>query len=170
MRLFVAINWGIETRERFIALREELRSHSQRGNFSLDENLHLTLVFLGECDTKQIAAAKAAMNAVRFEPFNAVIDRMGRFRRDGGDTWWAGLRGDKPLMILQQELSDRLREAGFKLENRKYSPHVTLGREVVTNYAIGKIEPFVETVTGFELMKSERIGGKLTYMAISEKR
>jgi 2'-5' RNA ligase len=170
MRLFIAINFSVETRGRLIALREDLRSHSQRGSFSLDANLHLTLAFLGECDTKQTAAAKQALNAVGFAPFSAAVERVGRFKRDGGDIWWAGLREDKPLMNLQRELSNSLRAAGFALESRKYSPHITLGREVVTDYAFSGIEPFGETVGAIDLMKSERIGGKLTYTAIYEKR
>jgi hypothetical protein len=36
----------------------------------------------------------------------------------------------------------------------------------VTDYAIVKIEPFGETVSAIDLMKSERIGGKLTYTPI----
>jgi 2'-5' RNA ligase len=166
MRLFIAINFTFDTCERLIALREELRARSRRGNFSRDENLHLTLVFLGECDAGQAADAKAAMDAVAFEPFDVAIDRVGRFKRDGGDIWWAGLREDAPLTGLQRGLSERLRQAGFALESRKYSPHITLGREVVTDYAPHQIEPFGETVSAIELMKSEHIGGKLTYTAI----
>jgi 2'-5' RNA ligase len=110
------------------------------------------------------------MNAVRVEPFNAVIDRIGRFKRHGGDIWWAGVREDTPLMSVQRELTTRLTAAGFTLEMRRYSPHITLGREVVTDYAFGKIEPFGERGESIELMKSERVSGKLTYTAIYEKR
>jgi 2'-5' RNA ligase len=63
MRLFVAINFNDDTRSRLLALGEEIRSHSVRGNFSAPENLHLTLAFLGECDPQQTAAAKAAIDA-----------------------------------------------------------------------------------------------------------
>jgi len=90
--------------------------------------------------------------------------------RDGGDIWWAGLREDKPLMDLQRGLSDNLRAAGFALESRKYSPHITLGREVVTDAKPWRIEPFGETVGAIDLMKSERIRGKLTYTAIHSRR
>jgi 2'-5' RNA ligase len=73
-------------------------------------------------------------------------------------------------MSLQRELAARLIVAGFTLETRWYSPHITLGREVVTDYAFGKIEPFGERVESIELMKSEHISGKLTYTAIYGKR
>ncbi len=56
--------------------------------------------------------------------------------------------------------------AGFTLDKRKYSPHVTLGREVVADWSPRRVEAFGETVSSIELMKSERVQGKLTYMAI----
>ncbi|MDR1158471.1 MAG: RNA 2',3'-cyclic phosphodiesterase [Oscillospiraceae bacterium] len=163
MRLFVAINFNDNTRGGLLALRDELKAKSPRGHFSLPENLHLTLAFLGECDKKQLVAAKSAMNAVNFEPFDVTIERIGNFR---GDLWWAGCRATPQLSAIQQALSDNLRKAGFMLENRKYSPHITLGREVITDVTPWTIKPFGETVGKLDLMKSERIGGKLTYTAI----
>jgi 2'-5' RNA ligase len=170
MRLFIATNFNSGTRLRLLALRDDLRSRSERGNFSLPENLHLTLAFLGKCGERQLSAAKAAMDAAAFPPFSADIGRLGRFRREGGDIWWAGIRESEALLGLQRELTERLITAGFSLERRKYSPHITLGREVVTDAVPWRIEPFGETVTAIELMKSERIVGKLTYTAIYEKR
>ena len=170
MRLFIAINFSDETRSQLLALRDELRIRSVRGNFSSPENLHLTLAFLGECDAGQLQSAKTAMDAVSFSPFELSARRVGRFRRDGGDIWWVGLGESNELLGLQRELTDKLINAGFSLDKRKYTPHVTLGREVVTDAVPWNIEPFGETVKGIELMKSERIGGKLTYTAIYGKR
>jgi len=165
-RAFIAINFSANTRSRLLGLRDELQSNSRYGKFSPPENLHLTLAFLGECDAKQTAAAKAVLDALTFEPFAITIDHVGHFKRDGGDIWWAGVRDNTALSNLQSELTARLHGSGFMLENRKYSPHITLARGVVSEYVFGKTEPLRETVTGVELMKSERISGKLTYTAI----
>ena len=170
MRLFIAINFNSGTKAGLISLRDDLRACSKRGNFSVPENLHLTLVFLGECDVKQAAAVKTAMDAVVSGPFYISIEQIGRFRAGGGDIWWAGANGGKELLELQRDLTGMLTEAGFKLEKRKYSPHITLGREVVTDKSPRELEPFGETVSSIELMKSERISGKLTYTAIHQKR
>ena len=166
MRLFIAINFTNETRSRLLALRDELRGKSERGNFSAPENLHLTLAFLGECDGKQTSAVKSVLSAVSFEPLDITIDCIGRFKRDGGDIWWAGVRDNKALSDVQKTLTSGLYANGFVLDNRKYSPHITLGREVVTDVKPWAIEPFGETVGTIDLMKSERINGKLTYTAI----
>jgi 2'-5' RNA ligase len=169
MRLFIAINFNPDTRSRLLALRDELRSRSERGNFSLPENLHLTLAFLGECTPKQSSDAKAAIDPISFAPFDIIIDRVGRFKRDGGDIWWASGEPPVRLISLQRDLTDKLISAGFSLDKRKYSPHITLGREVVTDASPWSVEPFGETVCKIDLMKSKRIAGKLTYTAIHTK-
>jgi 2'-5' RNA ligase len=163
MRLFVAINFNDETRSRLVTLREELRSYSKGGNFTLTENLHLTLAFLGDCDMGQTIKAKAAMDAVTFEPTTIAVESIGNFR---GDLWWAGIKITPQLTKLQGDLSQALENNGFILEKRRFSPHITIGRKVITDVKPWPIEPFSEVVERIDLMKSERIKGRLTYTAI----
>lgn len=164
MRLFIAINFTTETRERLIALREELRSRSQRGKFTLDENLHLTLAFIGEVNPKQTKKIKTIMDTVTFDPFQTTVEQLGTF--SCGTLWWAGLRADKPLMNLQREVEHKLALCGFEMDGRDYHPHITLGREVITDSKPWRFEPFGETVKIIDLMKSERVGGNLTYTSV----
>jgi len=185
MRLFIAINFNDATRSRLVSLRDELHKASSRGRFTHPENLHLTLAFLGECNEQQTTFVMTAMNTTSFKPFELSIDRIGRFKRSGSDifssfasqnpppaarllsgTWWAGVCENKVLLELQQNLTDRLWKNGLECDKRKYSPHITLGHEIITQAQPRQIEPFGEMVTCIELMKSERIGGKLTYTAI----
>lgn len=166
MRLFIAINFNNETRSRLLTLRDEIRSKSQRGRATLPENLHLTLVFLGECDDKQADVIKSVLDTVSSEPVDIKIDCVGRFKRDSGDIWWAGLQESKTLIILHGDLTEKLIATGFSLDKRKFNPHITLGREVVTDTKPWQIEPFGEMVSKVDLMKSERINGKLTYTVI----
>ena len=116
MRLFIAINFSIDVISRLIALREELRSNSQSGNFSRDENLHLTLAFIGEVSPRKVDKIKAIMDTVIYDPFDVTIDRLGTFSR--GTLWWAGLREDKPLMDLQREVEHKLALCGFEMDGR----------------------------------------------------
>jgi 2'-5' RNA ligase len=166
MRLFVAINLSEAMRSRLFALTSELRTRSSSGNFCLPENLHLTLAFLGECDASQAKAAENAMEAVCFEPFGAQAEHIGRFRRDGGDIWWAGLQKSQPLLDLQRELMGNLSAEGFALEKRPFKPHITLARKVITDASPWQIEPFGETVMAIDLMRSDRVAGKLEYTSM----
>jgi 2'-5' RNA ligase len=167
MRLFIAINFNKETRARLLALRDELQSRSERGNFTLPENLHLTLAFIGEVSPKKIDKIKAILETVTFEPFEVTINRLGTFTR--GTLWYAGLHESKPLMDIQHEITHKLALCGFEMDGRKYTPHITLGSEVITDTTPWQIEPFGETVSSIDLMKSERVNGKLTYTTIYTK-
>ena len=164
MRLFIAINFNNETRSCLLTLCDELRGKSQSGKFSMPENLHLTLAFIGEVSQKKVDTIKAIMDTITFSPFAVTIDRLGTFSR--GTLWWAGLREDKPILDLQHEVEHKLALCGFEMDGRKYHPHITLGRQVVIDMKPWQIEPFGETVGTIDLMKSERIGGKLVYTAI----
>ena len=64
MRLFIAINFNNETRSRLLALCDELRANSRGGNFTSMENLHLTLVFIGEVSPKKVDKIKAILETV----------------------------------------------------------------------------------------------------------
>ncbi len=166
MRLFVAINFNEKTRALLCDSQESLRASAKRGRFTHPNNLHLTLVFLGECDIQQFQAAKDALSPVSFTPFELVVEKIGRFKRNSGDLWWAGIRLTEELQALQSDVAHRLRSAGFSLESRAYKPHVTLAREVIGVRDVEGLAPFGEIVSSIDLMKSERINGRLTYTPV----
>jgi len=166
MRLFIAINFDDHTRSRLVALQDELRSYSERGGFVSPESLHLTLVFLGECNDLQTENIKRIMDETSFELFNMQFEKLGRFKRDYGDIWWVGVHENPTLLDLQRSLSDKLIRAGFSLDRKKYTPHITLARKVVTTMSPRQTEVFKQTVSRIDLIKSERINGVLTYSSI----
>jgi len=168
MRLFVAINFTDETRDRLVGLCEKLRGISSRGRFTLPENLHITLIFIGECNAAHTDSIKTVMDRIVYAPFELEIDRLGCFKRNGGDIWWAGIRENKMLNELYKSLTSELRNHRIAFDDKKFNPHITLGREVSIKSQPRQIEPFTEKVAKIELMKSERIAGKLTYTSIHE--
>ncbi len=166
MRLFIAINLSTSTKLGLVNVQDELRRNSRRGRFGPQENFHLTLAFLGECQSEQTTTVKDAMTSVSFEPFELSVDSIGRFKRPGGDIWWAGIKRCRQLMKLQNDITDALINRGFSLESRPYNPHITLGRQVVTDYKFDFLAPFGETVSIIDLMKSQRVNGELVYTSI----
>ena len=168
MRLFIAINFPDTVKSAIAKVRNDLQASALHGNFSFDENLHLTLVFLGECNTRQLQNIMSVMDDTRFAELTLTIERSGYFKRDSGNTWWVGLKENKSLSVLQADLTKRLQQKGFTLESRKYRPHVTIGREVKmrAEFVHPEVPQVSFKVTGVELMKSERINGKLVYTPI----
>jgi 2'-5' RNA ligase len=167
MRLFIAIDFPDEVKDTLYSLSEKLRAQSRQGNFSRRENQHLTLSFLGE--TGKVDKIQRAMDRAAGGAFSLETGRLGRFRRDGGDVWWIGLKENPPLTALQKRLSSLLEQEGFPQEHREYRPHLTLGRQVLFPPGIDKsiMEWYVPSmqipVNQLSLMKSERIGPKLVY-------
>jgi len=166
MRLFIAINFDEETKQNILDVQRRLREFGE-GNFSRPENLHLTLAFLGEVAPARVAAVHKAMDSVTLRPMKLTFDNVGCFKRDGGNIWWIGLAENKALSDVQKELADSLLAGDFRLESRRFSPHITLAREVRLTVQpdrkalLGK--PFFAQVNAISLMCSERIGDVLTY-------
>ncbi|MDR1832868.1 MAG: RNA 2',3'-cyclic phosphodiesterase [Fusobacteriaceae bacterium] len=171
MRLFIAINFPADVRESLRTLITELRDNAISGTFSAANNLHLTLAFLGECDSRETALVKSVLKRLAFAPFSLTLEKTGRFRREGGDVRWIGVGKNDALTQLQRDLCERLREAGFRVDDREFRPHVTLGRGVNLRQGYSPPEPAALTfdVISVALMKSERIQGKLTYTAMYNK-
>ncbi len=146
-----------------------------QGNFTRRENLHLTLAFLGEIPPAGVENIKQAMDKVSAGQFSLVISHLGQFKRNGGDIYWLGIEKNTSLLNLHTQLSRELRGAGFKLEERGFKPHLTLGRQIILSPAFDqaefsrKIPPLSQEVDRISLMKSERIAGKLTYTEIYSK-
>ena len=103
------------------------------------------------------------MDEISFEPFEITFDRTGFFTGDSSDTWWLGVKENRSLMNLQAALHEALLERGLRLEKRRYRPHVTLARRVITSSPAGPVEPFKTTVSAISLMLSERHGNSMVY-------
>ena len=169
LRLFIAINFKAETRAVLAEWRDELQAVASRGRFSPDENLHLTLAFLGECDNEQLELVKSVLAETEFEAFEISVGRLGRFRRRGGDIWWAAAEESAELIVVQGDLYSRLMAAGFALEEREFVPHITLGRNVKTTIEPWSVEPVYEAVSQIDLMLSEHIEGRQIYTVLASK-
>ncbi|HOB20907.1 MAG TPA: RNA 2',3'-cyclic phosphodiesterase [Candidatus Atribacteria bacterium] len=173
MRLFIAVNFDDETKERIKAVQDRLRAVS-RGSFTHTDNFHLTLVFIGEVHPNQVASIRQAMDDTAGAPTELTFDHTGCFRRDGGDIWWIGLKRNVVLEKLHHDLSDKLTAQGFNLQDRQFKPHVTLARRVVPEREVDRSsllgDPFATGVSAISLMKSEHIQGKLTYTEIYRKK
>ena len=170
MRLFLAIEFDDAVKDMLAQTASMLRDKSMRGRFTRRENFHLTLVFLGETD--RVSAVRQAMHAAQSPPFTLRICGSGVFRRSGGDIVWAGVEKDEALLSLQSDPSVALRANGFRVEDRGYTPHLTLGRDVVLQKGVVEVPRPPETdvkVDAITLMRSERIDGKRTYTPIYRK-
>ncbi len=162
MRLFLAINFDPATKEKLLKIQRRLMECAT-GNFARPENLHLTVVFLGEVG--ETGAILQSMNTRFNAPVTLEFDRVGTFRRN---LYWVGTLPSPALDALYRGLVDDLTRAGFSGDwPDRLVPHITIAREVALRGQPDlAFEPFSVTARRLSLMKSERIGGKLTYTEV----
>lgn len=123
-RLFVAVRPPEEVRERLLELMEgvpDLR-------WQQDEQLHLTLRFIGEVERPLAEDLAAELERVRFEPFSLSLHGVGTFERHRRGALWAGVQPKDPLKALSAKVERACQSVGLQPERRAYHPHITLAR------------------------------------------
>jgi RNA 2',3'-cyclic 3'-phosphodiesterase len=172
MRLFIAVNFDDAVRKRFLEIQTRLRSQCTRGNFTRPENLHLTLAFLGETPEAKVALILKIIEDVQAlpeaMPFEVYFNHTGCFTHSHKELWWVGADENCPalnrLKTIHSKLIKRLLDVNFSVDNRSFNPHITLGREIKhSEKIILKCDEIKVKVDHLSLMKSEHIGGILTY-------
>lgn len=174
MRLFTAITFNDELKDYLAGISDKLKLLTVGGSFTLRDNYHLTLNFIGE--TERVNEVREVMRrAVKATELGGILlqtGELGRFRRREGDICYISVKKDPVLFMLQRELAGRLKEAGFNVEMAEYKPHLTLSRRTVFADRFDE-KLFQNSITGktmvserISLMKSERVNGRLTYTEI----
>ena len=132
LRTFIAVDLGKAIRDRIVALQETLARTGTEVKWVEPENLHVTLLFLGEVDDREVprVCRIVAEAAARQPAFPLAVETVGCFpnpRRPR--VVWAGVgEGTRGLVALHDSLETPLLELGYRREERRYTPHITLGR------------------------------------------
>lgn len=166
-RLFIAINFPPDIKASMVTCIENLKIKAVRGNFTREENLHLTLAFIGESD--RFADAAKIMEEIAAQPILLSFGKVGKFAHNRGDLYWLGTQHSSVLFALQSALTKKLIAAGFEIEARPFRPHITLGREVVAQNINIEVPEMSFMVNHIELMQSCRENGKLCYLTLYQK-
>ncbi|MDD4716200.1 MAG: RNA 2',3'-cyclic phosphodiesterase [Oscillospiraceae bacterium] len=172
MRLFIAILLDDAVKNGICSVMETIRAHAVRGNFTRRENLHLTLIFLGETEREKLPVLQSAMEEAAGEPFSLEFCGLGYFCRREGPLYYLEAHGNSALSALQTRLKEALFSRGFQMEGKAFRPHLTLGRTVVLEreFSTAGILPHLpeQLVSGFCLMESKRAAGRLVYTRLLE--
>ena len=150
MRLFIAVNLSDEMKGALLDLQSELYDHGVRGRYTTEENLHLTLAFIGEYPDAE--PVLDAISEVSFKPFELTLDGMGRF----GDLWWAGMKESVPLTAVVRRIRRALAEHEIPFDRKRFSPHITLIRKSSGELPGAHPKLVSMTVETVSLMRSDR--------------
>lgn len=140
-RLFVAIRPPEPIRLRLLGLMGGV----QNARWQDDEQLHLTLRFIGEVDRHQAEDVAATLGSVRQPPFELALCGVGSFGKRGKGALWAGITPHDELRDLHKKVDQACLRVGIPPDNRAYHPHITIAR---LGRNAGILEPFIERWAG----------------------
>ncbi len=124
-RLFVAIRPPAPIRSLLLSLMGGVEG----ARWQDDDQLHLTLRFIGEVDRHRANDVADTLGAIRFSPFTISLSGVGSFDRKGiVDIIWAGVQPRDPLAQLHRKIDRACVTMGLPPEGRAYLPHITLAR------------------------------------------
>jgi 2'-5' RNA ligase len=132
LRSFIAAEISPNVRARAARLIKELSATDAKISWVQPQNLHLTLVFLGDVQMLEVPQLCEAMNraVADLPPFDLEVRGAGAFPNAARPrTIWLGVgRGEEEMIVLHDALQDALADLGYRPEGRRFRPHLTLGR------------------------------------------
>lgn len=174
MRTFIAVEFEPETKEKIEQVGIKIKNQSKKGSFTIKDNYHITLRFLGETNANEIELLKDAVEAAayRFKRFTVDFTEVGKFQNSSGNIFWLGTKKTNELTKLNFNLSKALESQGYPRDKKNFVPHITLAREAVT---VGnpdiilkniKFEPITAEINKISLMESKFISGRVVYKTL----
>jgi len=98
------------------------------GRIMRPENLHLTLVFLGDVARDSIPLLESMVRQLQASSFTLEFGATGYWRHNR-IVWAAPRATPGPLRALVATLEAALDQAGCRDDRRPYAPHITLIRD-----------------------------------------
>lgn len=132
IRTFIAIDLPSEVRNRIASFQADLKKCGADVRWVKPDSIHLTLKFLGETEEGIVdsLAGAVAEKIKSFAGLNLSLDQTGVFpNRNRPRVCWVGLAGDlAKLAEIQKAVDEAASGFGFERDERKFSPHITMGR------------------------------------------
>ncbi len=171
MRIFIALLFPDEIKDEIFDYLEETEEISESGDFTYYDNLHLTIIYIGETELEMVEKIKRKLKEIKFRSFEYKTNRLNMFKRDKSrKIVYLGIDRSYDLESLYNLVCIKLKELNLEFPTAKYTPHITLGRQVrfIDDEDINAIrtKPQVIKATRISVMESTRIKGRLTYKEI----
>ena len=130
LRTFIAIEIVPEIADALHDFQKQVKLAHDKAKLTKPGNIHLTMVFLGTMFQEQVPVVSEAMEitAKGFSPFDCMVAGTGFFGSPRSPRIvWAGIKRNADIITsIYNRLADELRQRGFTIEDRPYSPHITL--------------------------------------------
>lgn len=125
MRLFIALRPPQHIRDRLFDLMDEVPD----ARWQDDEQLHLTIRFVGEVDRPVAEDLAEALQTLRAPMLTIRLAGVGAFGARGrAGALWAGIDPREPTAALHRKVDQLCVRVGLEPEHRAFKPHITVAR------------------------------------------
>jgi 2'-5' RNA ligase len=162
LRLFFAL-WPDSNLQARLA--DWAKQAAGRGRAMRQENLHLTLAFLGATDPALLPELKALAAGVRFDAFRLALDRIGYWKHKR-IIWCGASEEPDALTALVGDLRAQLDAAVMRYDPKPFVSHVTLVRNAAGLPEAPAWMPLAWEARDFALVSSTRVEGRVTYQVL----
>jgi len=132
IRAFIAVEIDAQIKQKISNLISVLKKSGADAKWADENQMHLTLKFLGNINKDKIEEISGAMSSVssNSKSFAVSFSEIGAFPDTSRPrVIWLGVdKGAEDLKILNDRTETSLKKIGFAKEGRKFEPHLTLAR------------------------------------------
>jgi 2'-5' RNA ligase len=149
-RLFFALWPDASTRQQ---CQELVNSLACNGKPVATQNLHVTLVFLGNVDSQQQLAITQAASGLSVPAMALQFDQLSYWQKPAIGCLTTSCRVDSAIVALAEQLAVIAERCGIAVDKRPFTPHVTLFRKLKAPLQ-GEFDPIQWCVSEFCLVES----------------
>lgn len=131
VRAFISVDFTDEIiKQRIVKAQNELKDSGAHIKYVDKDILHITLAFLGEISESRINDVKQIFDTITFDSFELEVKGLGLLPNENYvRVVYADISGEvEKLAKIRNELNQKLQKKGFKVDNRPFTPHLTIGR------------------------------------------
>jgi 2'-5' RNA ligase len=167
MRIFIGIKLNETLLDKIEKFLKPLKKNHSPVKWVKRENLHITLKFIGEIPVKKYQEIQNILSQHNFNtgPLDLEVKGCGKFGKGNSlNILWVGINNNKKLEEIYNTIENLLDKAGIAKENRRFKPHITVGRNK-KSYNFKSIFKIIEEkrfdfvsnfmVSHFQIFKSE---------------
>lgn len=178
-RCFIAVDLPGELKKDLARLQAGMRAWRVRVKWVEEKNFHLTLKYLGDVELPLLERIGAGLEKVSLQhhKFDFVVSGLGAYPSlRSPRVIWAGVHDkEKGLHLIREDIESEMVKLGLPAEERKFSPHLTLGRVKEVRSAPGlddvvhhlTLDARIVPVTEIKLMRSRLSRSGPEYFCIS---
>lgn len=131
---FFALTIPDEIKETLYLQSKQIREDFSFKKWLHRDDYHITLAFLGNApENQRQEAVRLVENSLKNEcDFTLKLDSVGTFGdKQTPRILWAGVEEDDRLRNIQKKVYEACVKAGFTLDKKPFTPHITLARKYV---------------------------------------